>query len=129
MEKPGSARIEGEGTYKIGNLQASIILGNEVPEKLSMDNGIICDASKLSFPFILRGWKEGDWMSPLGMNGRRKKLSDLLKDDGVGVSQRSATICVADGSHVLAIPSIRRIDDAIRIDDETTRILKITITK
>lgn len=124
-----NCKIEGEGTYKLGALQASIILGNEVPEKLSMDNGIICDASKLSFPFILRGWKEGDWMSPLGMNGRRKKLSDLLKDDGVGVSQRSTTICVADGSHVLAIPSIRRIDEAIRIDDETTRILKITITR
>ena len=124
-----NCKIEGEGTYKLGTLQASIILGNGVPEKLTMDNGIICDASKLSFPFILRGWKEGDWMSPLGMNGRRKKLSDLLKDDGVGVSQRSATICVADGSHVLAIPSIRRIDEAIRIDDETTRILKITITR
>ena len=100
-----------------------------MPEKLSIMDGVICDASKLSFPFTMRCWEDGDWMSPLGMRGRRKKLSDLLKDDGVGISRRASTICIAEGSHVLAIPEIGRIDDSVRIDDRTARILKIIIHK
>lgn len=127
--KMESAEIDGEGTYLFGKGRLAISLAHDIPAKLSMTDGIVCDASKLPFPFTLRGWKDGDWISPLGMNGRRKKLSDLFKDDGVGISERPSTACIAIGSHVLAIPETGRIDEAIKIDGGTTEVLKIRIEK
>lgn len=32
----------------------------------------------LTLPFLLRGWQNGDWMRPVGLNGK-KKLSDILQ--------------------------------------------------
>ncbi|MBP5538724.1 MAG: tRNA lysidine(34) synthetase TilS [Bacteroidales bacterium] len=40
------------------------------------------DADALPEGWMLRPWREGDWMRPLGMGGRRKKLSDLFVDLG-----------------------------------------------
>ena len=39
---------------------------------------LVFDAEKLTFPFVLRSWRNGDWMIPFGMRGK-KKLSDLLQ--------------------------------------------------
>lgn len=130
-DKDGTTYIEicGEGLYKLGTMQISVSLGTAVPESLSVPDGVFCDAARLPFPFTVRSWEEGDWICPLGMKGRRKKLSDLLKDDGVGVSRRASTICIANGGHVLAIPELGRIDEAVRIDGETTSILKISFKK
>ena len=40
------------------------------------------DADALSDGWVVRRWREGDWLRPLGMGGRRKKLSDLFVDLG-----------------------------------------------
>lgn len=126
-EDHGAVEIADVGQYRVGTMTVCINHETGMPERLSIEDGVICDAGKLPFPFTVRTWNEGDWMSPLGMKGRRKKLSDMLKDDGIGISRRSSTVCIASGSHVYAIPAIGRIDEAIKIDGNTARILKITI--
>ena len=40
------------------------------------------DYSNLVFPLILRKWKSGDRIQPLGMKGN-KKVSDILIDHGM----------------------------------------------
>ncbi|MBQ9597555.1 MAG: tRNA lysidine(34) synthetase TilS [Bacteroidales bacterium] len=42
----------------------------------------VVDADALPDGWVVRPWREGDWMRPLGMGGRRKKLSDLFVDLG-----------------------------------------------
>ncbi|MBQ7517145.1 MAG: tRNA lysidine(34) synthetase TilS, partial [Bacteroidales bacterium] len=89
------------------------------------------DADALPEGWTLRPWREGDWMRPLGMGGRRKKLSDLFvdlgfdvfdkadawvlaspdsaPDDGPAAQERASVCCPEPPSHIWALIG-RRID-------------------
>lgn len=93
---------------------------------------VIMDASVLKFPFVLRGWRNGDWMIPLGMRGK-KKLSDLFTDLKYERCEKdSAVIAVdctagmADEQHVAAVAGVR-VDDRYKVTDATGQIIKISI--
>src|SRR5690606_27790383 len=42
------------------------------------ENVLQVDFKKLQFPLMLRFWEEGDYFCPLGMGGKRKKVSDYF---------------------------------------------------
>ena len=69
----------------------------------------------LGFPFSVRQWQAGDWMCPLGMNGRRKKLSDMFTDLKFTPRQKEEALVIADeGSHVLALVGYR-VDESVAL--------------
>ena len=73
--------------------------------------------ANLGFPFTIRRWKAGDWMCPLGMKGRRKKLSDMFGDLKFTAFQKERALVIADeGSHVLALVGYR-IDESVALSD------------
>lgn len=47
----------------------------------------------LTLPFLLRGWQNGDWMRPVGLNGK-KKLSDLFTDLKLSLEEKSRVLVV-----------------------------------
>lgn len=52
----------------------------------------------LTFPFLLRGWQNGDWMRPVGLNGK-KKLSDIFTGLRLSIEEKSrALVIVLPGS-------------------------------
>lgn len=52
----------------------------------------------LTFPFLLRGWQNGDWMRPVGLNGK-KKLSDIFTGLKMNIEEKSrALVIVLPGS-------------------------------
>lgn len=52
----------------------------------------------LTLPFLLRGWQNGDWMRPVGLNGK-KKLSDIFTGLRLSIEEKSrALIIVLPGS-------------------------------
>lgn len=52
----------------------------------------------LTFPFLLRGWRNGDWMRPVGLNGK-KKLSDIFTGLRLSIEEKSrALVIVLPGS-------------------------------
>ena len=52
----------------------------------------------LTLPFLLRGWQNGDWMRPVGLNGK-KKLSDIFTDLRLSIEEKSrALVIVLPGS-------------------------------
>ena len=68
----------------------------------------------LGFPFTVRRWQAGDWMRPLGMGGRKKKLSDMFTDMKVSVPDKGRALVIPDeGSHVLALVGFR-VDESVR---------------
>ena len=56
-------------------------------------------------------------MRPLGMKGRRKKLSDIFNDLKFNAFQKEKALVIADeGSHVLALIGYR-IDESVALSD------------
>lgn len=94
---------------------------------------IVMDASRLRFPFVLRSWRSGDWMIPLGMKGR-KKVSDIFTDLKYDVRQKADAVVVADtmtegmaeNQHIAALAGVR-IDDRYKVGPETRKVIKISI--
>ncbi len=88
---------------------------------------IVADAGKLSFPFVVRGWKAGDWMRPIGLSGR-KKLSDLFVDLKMGLPDKEKALVVSgEGSRVLALLG-SRLDDSVKVTESTGSVLVISLT-
>ena len=94
---------------------------------------VILDAAKLTFPFVLRKWRSGDWMIPLGMKGK-KKISDLFTDLKYGHMQKDRAVILVDMAgdlaeqqHVAGVAGVR-IDDRYKVTDNTETIIRITIS-
>ena len=47
----------------------------------------------LTFPFLLRGWQNGDWMRPVGLNGK-KKLSDIFTGLKMNIEEKSHALVI-----------------------------------
>ena len=97
------------------------------------EGAIILDAAKLRFPFVLRGWRSGDWMIPLGMKGK-KKISDLFTDLKYSQLQKERAVILVDMAgdfaeqqHVAGVAGVR-IDDRYKVTDNTETIIRITIS-
>ncbi len=102
----------------------------------------VVDADALPDGWVVRPWREGDWMRPLGMGGRRKKLSDLFVDlgfdafdkadawvlaspdsvsgDGLVAEDRASVGSPEPRTHIWALIG-RRIDESVRIIPGKTR--------
>ena len=94
---------------------------------------IILDAAKLRFPFVLRKWRSGDWMIPLGMKGK-KKISDLFTDLKYTQLQKERAVILVDMAgdfaeqqHVAGVVGVR-IDGRYKVTDNTETVIRITIS-
>lgn len=68
----------------------------------------------LTLPFLLRGWQNGDWMRPVGLNGK-KKLSDIFTGLKMNIEEKSrALVIVLPGS---AGEGARRGDSSSDVSD------------
>ena len=93
---------------------------------------LIFDADKLKFPFVCRGWRNGDWMIPLGMKGK-KKLSDMFTDLKYNYQDKENALVLVDCTgdraekqHIAALLGAR-IDNHYKVSDRTTSIIRITL--
>ena len=93
---------------------------------------LIFDADKLKFPFVCRGWRNGDWMIPLGMKGK-KKLSDMFTDLKYSYQDKENALVLVDCTgdraekqHIAALLGVR-MDDHYKVSDRTTSIIRITL--
>ena len=122
----------GPGVYEVCGQTVRIeILSCEPGMKLKQPAGtLICDTAALPFPFILRGWRAGDWMRPFGMGGRAKKLSDLFTDAKYSLSEKEAAVIVEsptlEEGRVAAVAGLR-MDEALRVAKGSGKIVRITL--
>lgn len=62
--------------------------------KLLAREGIAAFSSEaLTLPFLLRGWQNGDWMRPVGLNGK-KKLSDIFTGLRLSIEEKSRALVI-----------------------------------
>lgn len=79
------------------------------PEEISLsaENTWFFDLDSLKFPLTLRSRLKGERMQPFGMQGS-KKISDLLVDAHIAVSEKDTYPVFADAGGILGVPDIRR---------------------
>lgn len=75
------------------------------------------DFEKLSFPLVLRHWKDGDSFIPYGMNGR-KKISDYFSDHKYSIADKKNCWLLCNNDQVIWIIG-ERTDNRFRITNST----------
>lgn len=102
-----------------------ISLHNEAPASLTVadPNRILIDRNALGGPLVVRLWKPGDRIMPLGMTGH-KKVSDILTDTKVESHQRASIYVLEVEGRIVWIVGIR-MADAIKVTNETKEIVQV----
>lgn len=118
-------RVDGPGEYGFGGrlVRISTVPRCEIKSLICPEGVLYADSDALPFPFALRKWKDGDWMKPFGMRGR-KKISDLFVDLKWSLPEKENAILVAkDGtSRVVALLGAR-IDDSVKVTEITREVV------
>lgn len=93
--------------------------------KSSPPNIIYIDLDKIRFPLKLRAWNDGDFIRPLGMNGRKKKVQDILTDFKIPRLQKSKCLVLISGNEIIWLVNFC-LAESVKITAQTERILKLT---
>ena len=81
------------------------------------------DIDKLTFPLLIRNWRQGDYFSPLGMSGK-KKVSDFMIDEKIPVNIKRDTLVVLSGDDIVWVLGWR-ISDYHKITSDTRKIYQL----
>ena len=85
-------------------------------------------ARDLSDPLIVRSWRPGDVIRPLGLGGR-KKLQDLFVDRKVTRTDRQTVPIVADSKMGIVWVVGHTVAEEFRVGSETPSVLILTVRK
>ena len=126
--------VHGPGIYNFNGLRFQVETVSYAPDMLlKVPEGILlADAKLLTYPFVCRRWRQGDWMIPFGMKGR-KKVSDIFSDQKYTSVQKDSAVMIVDCKgdlaelqHIAGIMGLR-MDDRYKITSKTETIIRITI--
>jgi tRNA(Ile)-lysidine synthase len=94
--------------------------GFSIPGERSM---AALDADKLTYPLLLRTWKEGDRFRPLGLKGS-KKVSDFLINIKLPVPDKKHVWILESAGEIVWLVNLR-IDERFKVSEKTQRVLMI----
>ncbi|MBS0014348.1 MAG: tRNA lysidine(34) synthetase TilS [Desulfobacterales bacterium] len=84
------------------------------------------DLDKVRFPLTIRNARPGDRFVPLGMQGRMK-IKDFLINNKINRRERSRIPIVQSPEGIVWVGGLR-IDESVKVTEQTTKILKIEIS-
>ena len=127
--------VRGAGTYHVNGRAFKVEVvewTSDMPLKQA-EGVLILDAAKLKFPFVMRGWRDGDWLIPFGMKGK-KKVSDLFADLKYDSYMKASAVMIADvqtegmadARHIAGVAGVR-IDDRYKVSSSTLSVIRISV--
>lgn len=126
--------VRGPGIYDFNGVRWKVeIIPWDPSLPLRQPVGVqILDASAISFPFVCRRWRKGDWLIPLGMRGK-KKVSDLFVDLKYDALAKESALMIVDckgymaeEQHIAGVLGVR-VDQSCKVSDNTEKVIRITI--
>ncbi|CAG5072854.1 tRNA(Ile)-lysidine synthase [Dyadobacter sp. CECT 9623] len=85
------------------------------------------DLEKVQWPLTIRKWKTGDTFFPFGMEGMRKKLSDLFSDLKMDRFQKGEIQVLVNGNgEIIWVIGIRS-DERYKVSNATSKVLKVAL--
>lgn len=85
------------------------------------------DYDKIKDTVVIRTRQQGDFLQ-INKNGGTKMLKALFIDEKIPKEERDRMLLLASGSHILWIPGVRS-SEAFQVDEDTTKILTVTLMK
>ncbi|MCX7903698.1 MAG: tRNA lysidine(34) synthetase TilS [Caloramator sp.] len=122
-------KINIPGTTVIGELNLKVSTELIKNEGTLKDSAFIkyFDYDKIKGELVVRNRKEGDFIYPKGLNGK-KKIKDLFIDNKIPKDKRDEIPLIALGKEILWVYNIRDTKN-YKIDENTKNVLKIKIER
>lgn len=119
---PTQFTLELSSTGKVSTPLGNIVFkeSKEYPQGREMG---CFDAMQVSWPLTIRTWKYADKITPLGMQGQHKKVSDIFIDNKLSKISKSKQIVVCDSTgEIIWIPGLK-ISEKVKYHDGTISYL------
>jgi len=89
-------------------------------------NEICIDADRVSFPLVLRPWKQGDYFYPLGKEPKKKKISRYLIGEKVPLHEKEKVWVLECERRIVWVVGYRP-DDRFRIGNNSVKSIYISV--
>jgi len=122
--------IERIGTFHIDALGWALTLEEMEPGGSPQNLEVVpwtasFDADRIAFPLLLRNFRPGDRLVPLGMKGH-KKLKNLFVDMKIPANVRTHIPILAQGDQLIWVCGLR-MDDRFKVTSSTRRVLRASL--
>ncbi|MBK6392829.1 MAG: tRNA lysidine(34) synthetase TilS [Saprospiraceae bacterium] len=94
---------------------------------LPSDSCVALDHQKIKWPLTIRTWRAGDRMLPLGMQGKSKKIKDMLTDKKISGFEKKLALVLESSGQIICLLNGLHTAEMMKADATTKDFLRIEV--